>query len=130
MAGRAEFREGKAQSVEAGPQGIVAVRREGRDRSIATLRSLTEEKAERSGVQVITHAEEYNTTRSCSACSELTGPKGDTSIREWTCSHCGAEHDRDQNAALNILTLALTKSDRDQDAALDVLQMVSEAEQA
>ncbi|MAG41126.1 MAG: hypothetical protein CL951_04340 [Erythrobacteraceae bacterium] len=107
VTGRADFKEGKTETVEAGPKGVVTIRREGRDRSVATLRTLTAEKADRSGVQVITHAEEYNTTRRCSACGELTGPKGDPSIREWTCSHCGAEHDRDQNAALNILMLAL-----------------------
>jgi transposase len=122
VAGRAAFREGNTETVEPGPKGIVAVRRGGRDRSIATLRMMTLEKAKRCGVQVIAHADEYNTTRSCSACSELTGPKGDTSIREWTCSHCGTEHDRDQNAALNILTLALAESDRDQGAALDGIQ--------
>ena len=122
VAGRAEFREGKTETVEPGPQGIVAVRREGRDRSIASLRMLTQEKAERCGVQVIAHADEYNTTRSCSSCSEITGPKGDISIRQWTCSHCGAEHDRDENAALNILTLALAESDRDQGAALGGIQ--------
>ena len=122
MTGRAEFREGKTETLEPGPKGIVAVRREGRDRSIASLRRLAEEKAKRSGVHIITHADEYNTTRSCSSCSEITGPKGDTSIRQWTCSHCGAEHDRDENAALNILTLALAESDRDQGAALDGIQ--------
>ena len=32
-------------------------------------------------------------------------PKGiaDFGIREWMCSHCGARHDRDTNAANNIL---------------------------
>ncbi|MGH8785309.1 MAG: zinc ribbon domain-containing protein, partial [Cupriavidus necator] len=32
-------------------------------------------------------------------------PKGiaDLGIRQWVCSRCGAVHDRDVNAALNIL---------------------------
>ncbi|MBV8667390.1 MAG: transposase, partial [Burkholderiaceae bacterium] len=32
-------------------------------------------------------------------------PKGiaDLGIREWTCSRCGCLHDRDTNAAINIL---------------------------
>lgn len=43
----------------------------------------------------------------CSACGSLpeSRPKGiaDLGIREWQCSDCGALHDRDTNAALNIL---------------------------
>jgi IS605 OrfB family transposase len=43
----------------------------------------------------------------CSSCGDLpdSRPRGiaDLGIRRWICSGCGAEHDRDVNAALNIL---------------------------
>lgn len=46
-------------------------------------------------------------TQVCSACGCLpeSRPKGiaDLGIREWQCSDCGTLHDRDHNAALNIL---------------------------
>ncbi len=47
------------------------------------------------------------TTVTCSACKERTGPKGlvGLRIREWECSACGFSHDRDTNAAQNILRL-------------------------
>jgi putative transposase len=47
------------------------------------------------------------TTQTCSSCGDLpdSRPKGiaGLGIREWICSDCGAVHDRDVNAALNIL---------------------------
>jgi putative transposase len=39
----------------------------------------------------------------CSACGFKDGPKP-LAVREWTCTHCGAVHDRDINAAINIRT--------------------------
>lgn len=44
-------------------------------------------------------------TATCSACSSRSGPSGlkDLRIREWTCLECGVFHDRDVNAAKNIL---------------------------
>ena len=46
-------------------------------------------------------------TQTCSDCGAISGPKGreGLGIREWVCSECGAVHDRDVNAALNILRL-------------------------
>lgn len=50
---------------------------------------------------------EFLTTQVCSECGCLadTRPKGiaDLGIRRWDCSECGASHDRDVNAARNIL---------------------------
>jgi len=122
VAGRADFKHGKTEEVLPGFKGIVKVRREGRDRSIATLRQMTAEKAERTGSTILTHAAEYNTTRQCSACKELTGPQGDRSIRHWTCSQCGVAHDRDENAALNILLLALNGVEQSKAEADSVLE--------
>jgi len=54
---------------------------------------------------------ERMTTQTCSACGALPEgrPRGiaGLGIREWTCSCCGAVHDRDANAARNILRLGL-----------------------
>jgi putative transposase len=49
---------------------------------------------------------ERNTTRACSNCGQFTGPSGlrQLVVREWTCP-CGVTHDRDVNAARNILAL-------------------------
>ena len=52
---------------------------------------------------------ERYSTQTCSCCFERSGPAGfkDLWIREWTCSACTTVHDRDQNAAKNILRTGL-----------------------
>jgi transposase len=56
--------------------------------------------------------DEKFTTQTCSSCGALPPerPKGiaGLGIRAWECSACGASHDRDVNAARNILALALS----------------------
>jgi putative transposase len=42
------------------------------------------------------------TSQVCSACGVKDGPKP-LHVREWECAGCGAVHDRDVNAARNIL---------------------------
>jgi transposase len=47
----------------------------------------------------------YPSTQICSCCGCLTGP----SVERWVCSECGAEHERDANAAINLRKLGLAK---------------------
>ena len=46
----------------------------------------------------------YASTQICSSCG-VKGEKKTMDVREWTCA-CGAHHDRDINASLNLLMLA------------------------
>ena len=98
-----ELKSLQEEKSKQGLRGIKKVRRGGRDRSIATLRRYIEEKAERASIQAYTKVNESRTTMTCCLCGETTGPKGDTSVREWQCSKCNAFHHRDINASLNIL---------------------------
>jgi len=49
---------------------------------------------------------ERNTTRECNDCKALTGPSGIDmlAVRTWVCGACGVMHDRDVNAARNMLS--------------------------
>ncbi|MBK8453722.1 MAG: transposase [Thiofilum sp.] len=61
----------------------------------------------RSGVFI--EVNESYTTQTCSCCGSISAnsPKGRAGlrIREWSCPECGALHDRDVNAAKNLLAL-------------------------
>ena len=69
-------------------------------------------KCENAGCRFEIVNEKYTTQR-CSCCGGITAnsPKGRTSlgIREWTCASCGTRHDRDINAAKNILAVGLDR---------------------
>ena len=76
------------------------------DASWFQLKTTLEYKALMLGGEYVEINEAY-TTQTCSACGARTGPRGtkDLGIREWTCESCGSFHDRDHNAAKNILRL-------------------------
>lgn len=44
----------------------------------------------------------YPSSQTCHTCGNVNPEVKDLSIRKWTCPHCGAVHDRDVNAAINI----------------------------
>jgi IS605 OrfB family transposase len=72
------------------------------DAGWAMFKQQLQYKAIRHGV-VFAEVNEAYSTQTCSSCASVEGPKGvaGLGIRRWTCS-CGAEHDRDTNAAKNI----------------------------
>jgi IS605 OrfB family transposase len=64
-------------------------------------------KGQQAGRSVEVVSERYS-TRACSGCGALTGPAGLDMlvVRAWVCRECGDTHDRDVNAARNILARA------------------------
>ena len=75
------------------------------DAGWATFVRLLREKADQYGRQVVTIGRFEPTSQVCSACGVKDGPKP-LGVREWTCRACGASHDRDANAARNVLVAA------------------------
>ncbi len=68
------------------------------------FRTLLEYKANCYGREVKVISRWEPTSQRCSSCRHLDDKKS-LAIRCWTCSACAAEHDRDINAAKNILAV-------------------------
>lgn len=66
-----------------------------------------EHEAKKVGTQVVHIDPWYPSSQICSACGHRFEGTKDLSIRMWQCPQCGTEHDRDLNAATNILVEAL-----------------------
>jgi putative transposase len=75
------------------------------DAGWALLVRLLGEKAARYGRSVVRVGRFQPTSQVCSACGVKDGPKP-LSKRAWSCAACGTVHDRDANAARNILVAA------------------------
>ena len=77
------------------------------DSGLSAFRTMLRYKCEDAGVWFDEVNEAY-TTQTCSCCGSRSGsPRGRAGlrIREWICNGCGIIHDRDVNAAINILAL-------------------------
>ena len=76
------------------------------------LKRQLEYKCKHAGCQLEIVNESY-TTQTCSCCHKISdsSPKGRAGlrIRGWACAECGTWHDRDINAAKNILAVGLDR---------------------
>ena len=66
-----------------------------------------EYKAKLYGSEVLKVPTFYPSSQTCHVCGYQNAGTKDLSVREWTCQQCGTVHDRDINAARNILAKAL-----------------------
>lgn len=76
------------------------------DASWAQFRSMLEYKADWYGRGLIAIDRFYPSSKTCSACGSIIEALP-LNVREWTCHRCGSRHDRDINAATNILAAGL-----------------------
>ncbi|WP_314254025.1 RNA-guided endonuclease InsQ/TnpB family protein [Streptomyces kutzneri] len=73
------------------------------------LRNMLEYKAAWYGRDLITLDRWFPSSKLCSACGAIAG-KMPLHVRHWTCTDCGTTHDRDGNAAINLLAAGLAVS--------------------
>ena len=78
------------------------------DAGWSAMRTMLQYKCDDAGAWFV-KVPEAGTTRMCNDCGAVSGPKGiaDLPVRQWVCAACGASHDRDTNAARNILDRGL-----------------------
>jgi putative transposase len=72
------------------------------DAGMGEFRRQLEYKAERHGRTLVVIDRWYPSSKTCAACGHLLKELS-LSTRHWSCPSCGARHDRDTNAAKNIL---------------------------
>ncbi len=59
-------------------------------------------KSQWNGQELVQVGRFYPSSQTCSCCGYKNDKVKNLSVRKWVCPNCGAEHDRDVNAAINI----------------------------
>ena len=70
---------------------------------------MLEYKSEWYGANLLKAGRYDPTSQTCSVCGYRNNGTKDLSLREWTCPECGTHHDRDINAAINIMNAAIER---------------------
>lgn len=79
------------------------------DAAMSDFLSKLQYKAERFHVPILQIGTFEPSSQLCSVCGEQSPAAKNLSVRAWTCPKCGTRHDRDINAAKNILAIAQEK---------------------
>ena len=74
------------------------------DAAMSNLLSQIRYKGQWHGTHIVPASRKYPSSKTCSACNEVN--KKLARQPRWTCPGCGATHDRNENAARNLLKLA------------------------
>ena len=67
-------------------------------------------KAEWNGKRVVKIDRFFPSSQTCNFCGHINKEAKDLSVREWTCPACHSHHERDVNAAINILRAGLNST--------------------
>ena len=79
------------------------------DMGFFEFRRQLEYKAAMRGGQVVVADRWFPSSKTCSACGSVQQDMP-LSVRQWVCPDCGARHDRDLNAAINLATYAVSST--------------------